>query len=191
MALTSVTVGLLAFLGPPQVPTPSRFCYVRVITIDGTQVSVVVLDPEGEDEEELDPVAVGVVKRRLVGADEKGLWPGTFVGGGPITFIQTYGLDMDSWAYGVVTDYTMAESEAFLHVRCADGARRLAMRQPPNVVQVVWIDYVLQTERGTRVAALCAEALPDKLEEWSKVVRESLRKSKGYYPYRLTLRHWF
>ncbi|KAG3250686.1 hypothetical protein PI124_g4687 [Phytophthora idaei] len=114
MTTDTVKVGSLPFLGPPQVPILTGFHYVRVARVDGTQVHVTVIDPDGEhDDDRLDPLDAAIVKRRLVSDSE-------------------------------IVGYSMNGGEPLLHLRYADGALKLVLQQPPNIVKVDWIDYALQ-----------------------------------------------
>lgn len=177
MAPSTVTVNSLAFLGPPQVPAMSEFHYVCVVRIGGLQAHVALIDPDGVDDDFSEPIDIDIIKRRQVSDDESMLWPGSLVGS-PVAFIQPDGLDMDAWTYGVVTGYTMTGRDPLLHLRYADGARKLTLRQPMNVVKVEWTDYVLQIEASTNSAAVNASELMNKLDG----VRALCAKSRSGLP---------
>ncbi|KAE8958723.1 hypothetical protein PR003_g31997 [Phytophthora rubi] len=66
---------------------------------------------------------------------------------------------MDEWSFGVVTGYRMTQSIPWLHVRCAEGAAKIKLEQPPNVIKVDWVNYVIQTGAGTNASATNAEEL--------------------------------
>ncbi|KAG3116786.1 hypothetical protein PI125_g4347 [Phytophthora idaei] len=85
MTTDTVKVGSLPFLGPPQVPILTGFHYVRVARVDGTQVHVTVIDPDGEhDDDRLDPLDAAIVKRRLVSDSEKQCVPISNGGSGEV-----------------------------------------------------------------------------------------------------------
>ncbi|KAI9981261.1 hypothetical protein PInf_008911 [Phytophthora infestans] len=144
---------------------------------------------------------VSVLRCRQVTDEESGLWPGMFVGH-PIAFIQPDGIGMDEWTFGLVTGYHMFKHQPWLHIRCKEDAKKIKLEQPPNVIKVDWINYVLQTGAGSNASTTnagellvltdeaCAQwgksrgALPPKL--LSTVFR--LREMPWYLSYELT--HW-
>lgn len=163
-----------------------------------SQGNIVRLD---DDENVDDKVEVSVLRCRQVTDEESGLWPGMFVGH-PIAFIQPDGIGMDEWTFGLVTGYHMFKHQPWLHIRCKEDAKKIKLEQPPNVIKVDWINYVLQTGAGSNASTTnagellvltdeaCAQwgksrgALPPKL--LSTVFR--LREMPWYLSYELT--HW-
>ncbi|RLN51269.1 hypothetical protein BBJ28_00023443 [Nothophytophthora sp. Chile5] len=164
MVASSVSVGCLAFLGPPQVPSLSEFHYVRVVSVDGSKAHVVLIDPDEADEDFSDAIDTTVLRRRQVDESESDMWPGTFVGH-PIAFIQQDGPAIDQWAFGLVTGYSMTAGRPRLHVRHANTGCKVDLRQPPNVIKVDWLNYALQTAATTNSAVMNAEEFLDKLNE--------------------------
>ncbi|KAI9981248.1 hypothetical protein PInf_008898 [Phytophthora infestans] len=147
MTQPAISPGSLAFLGPAQLPSLTEFRYVRVLSVDGAKatVAIVRLD-DGENVD--DKVEVSVLRCRQVTDEESGLWPGMFVGH-PIAFIQPDGIGMDEWTFGLVTGYHMFKHQPWLHIRCKEDAKKIKLEQPPNVIKVDWINYVLQTGAGS------------------------------------------
>ncbi|EEY59947.1 uncharacterized protein PITG_13106 [Phytophthora infestans T30-4] len=147
MTQPAISPGSLAFLGPAQLPSLTEFRYVRVLSVDGAKatVAIVRLD-DGENVD--DKVEVAVLRCRQVTDEESGLWPGMFVGH-PIAFIQPDGIGMDEWTFGLVTGYHMFKHQPWLHIRCKEDAKKIKLEQPPNVIKVDWINYVLQTGAGS------------------------------------------
>ncbi|EGZ13288.1 hypothetical protein PHYSODRAFT_410023, partial [Phytophthora sojae] len=111
-------------------------------------------DDEALDEE----VDIAVLQRRRGGDEEGELWPGTFVGH-PIAFIMPDGPSLDEWTFGVVAGYHMAGGHPYLHVRGDGVPVKLKLEQPPNVIKVDWVNYVLQTGAGQNASAVNAEEM--------------------------------
>eukprot|EP00644_Phytophthora_capsici_P000689 jgi/Phyca11/109101/e_gw1.16.371.1 len=169
MAPTPIVPGTLAFQGPAHIPGLAEFRYVRVSTVQGDKVKVALVSVNEEEEAIAEEVDISIIKRRRVNDEEGELWPGLFVGH-PIAFVQPEGVSMDEWAVGVVTGYHMGERNPWLHVRCADRPTKVKLDQPPNVIKIDWVNYVLQTGTGTNVAAMNAEELVMLMD---KVTRKS------------------
>ncbi|EEY63142.1 uncharacterized protein PITG_22524 [Phytophthora infestans T30-4] len=43
----------------------------------------------------------------------------------------------------------MFKHQPWLHIRCKEDAKKIKLEQPPNVIKVDWINYVLQTGAGS------------------------------------------
>ncbi|ETL29325.1 hypothetical protein L916_17465 [Phytophthora nicotianae] len=149
MAPTPIIPGTLAFLGPAHSPGLAEFRYVRVTTMQGDKVNVAVVSVNEEEEAIAEEVDVSIIKRRRVNDEEGELWPGLFVGH-PIAFVQPNNVSMDEWAVGVKLD------------------------QPPNVIKVDWVNYVLQTGTGTNAAAMNADELVMLMDELQLFVQTLL-----------------
>ncbi|KAE8881465.1 hypothetical protein PF005_g14110 [Phytophthora fragariae] len=158
MVSSAIVPGALAFLGPGHLPAHSEFRYVRVTAVQGNKAKVTLVNLDDDDEELDEKVDVSILKRRQVRDVESDMWPGMFVGH-PIAFVQPEGASMDEWSFGVVTGYRMTQSIPWLHVRCAEGAAKIKLEQPPNVIKVDWVNYVIQTGAGTNASATNAEEL--------------------------------
>ncbi|KAI9996496.1 hypothetical protein PInf_014224 [Phytophthora infestans] len=170
MTQPAISPGSLAFLGPAQLPSLTEFRYVRVLSVDGSKATVAIV--RLDDDEDVDnEVEVSVLRRRQVTDEESGLWPGMFVGH-PIAFIQPDGIGMDEWTVGLVTGYHMFKHQPWLHIRCKDDAKQIKLEQPPNVIKVDWINYVLQTRAGSNASATNGEELLVLMDEacaqWGK-----------------------
>ncbi|KAG1707114.1 hypothetical protein DVH05_026310 [Phytophthora capsici] len=182
MAPTPIVPGTLAFQGPAHIPGLAEFRYVRVSTVQGDKVKVALVSVNEEEEAIAEEVDISIIKRRRVNDEEGELWPGLFVGH-PIAFVQPEGVSMDEWAVGVVTGYHMGERNPWLHVRCADRPTKVKLDQPPNVIKIDWVNYVLQTGTGTNVAAMNAEELVMLMD---KVTVQCTGKSRTALPAKVT-----
>ncbi|KAE8896832.1 hypothetical protein PF005_g21074 [Phytophthora fragariae] len=142
MVASAIVPGALAFLGPAHLPALSEFRYVRVTAVQGNKAKVTLVNLDDNDEALDEEVDVSILKRRQVSDVESDLSPDMFVGH-PIAFVQPEGASMDEWSFGVVTGYRMVRSTPWLHVRCAEGAAEIKLEQPPNVIKVDWVNYVI------------------------------------------------
>ncbi|KAG2880521.1 hypothetical protein PC114_g22041 [Phytophthora cactorum] len=116
--------------------------------MDCDQTHIALIERDGADEDFVDPINKAVVRRHLGRDGRVGL----------------------GYSHG----YIMAGSDASLHIHQANGALKIALRQPKNVLKVEWIDYVLEVAAGTNSTALNVADLEDNL----KLARSLCAKSR-------------
>ncbi|KAE8965699.1 hypothetical protein PR003_g28915 [Phytophthora rubi] len=164
MTPAPIAVGALAFVGPAHIPGLTEFHYVRVTSVSGDSAHVALIDPDAADEVLSEEIETALLKRRAVSDDESALWPGTYVGH-PIAFIQPDGPEMDLWAFGLVSGYSMTGATPWLHVRHAGGNCKVALHQLTNVIKIDWISYALQPAAGKNAAVINAVELLEEMDD--------------------------
>ncbi|KAE9065345.1 hypothetical protein PF007_g28873, partial [Phytophthora fragariae] len=101
------------FVGPPHISALEGFTYVTVTKVQGTTATVQITGPDDTEESNEFEVKCATIRHRIVGADERELWPGSYVGH-PIAFVQPAGITCGQWGYGLVSGYIMQNGAAVL-----------------------------------------------------------------------------
>ncbi|KAL3665213.1 hypothetical protein V7S43_009841 [Phytophthora oleae] len=165
----------LAFVRLKHATQLADFQYVELVAVEGDQATVKVVGPDSEDDESGFSMPIETFSRRLVPAQERELWPGSFLAH-PVAFVQTSADGVDEWAYGIVSGYTASPVETTLHLVCQHGPTRLALHSTTAVIKVNALNYALQTGSGVNAAGLSPMEL---LEEQNKLVASCQRHRSG------------
>ncbi|EGZ17072.1 hypothetical protein PHYSODRAFT_422292, partial [Phytophthora sojae] len=88
-------------------------------------------------------VATEVIGFQLVPEPERKLWPGSYIAH-PVAFILTTAAGVDEWAYGVVSGYTVSDTNAILHIVSPGGPTRLLLTDEQSVIKVDPLNYALR-----------------------------------------------
>ncbi|ETN10476.1 hypothetical protein PPTG_10607 [Phytophthora nicotianae INRA-310] len=144
MAMSSVTPGALAFVGPPHLPSLEGFSYLSIVRVQGNSAIVRKTGPDTSDDGPEFDVKLAVLRHRIVESVEAELWPGSYVGH-PIAFVQSAGDSSDQWAYGLVTGYSMQDHTAQLHVRHEAQTLCVQLHSTSTVIAVDRLNYAHQT----------------------------------------------
>ncbi|RLN21095.1 hypothetical protein BBJ28_00021930 [Nothophytophthora sp. Chile5] len=173
---SSIVTGSLAFVGPAHVPGLPQFTYVRVDRVEGETAFVRVVGPDTDDVHEIE-IPVATLTTRVVGQSESELWPGSYVGH-PVAFIHSLGASTGQWAYGVVTGYSLQHHGPQLSIISGSDAVLVPLVDPPRIIKVDPINYVLQTGGATNAMVLN----PLELLQQQNVVCKACRKRRSSIP---------
>ncbi|GMF37846.1 unnamed protein product [Phytophthora fragariaefolia] len=171
---SSPVPGDLAFIGPKHAAELTDFQYVELEAHVGGEASVKVVGPNGAGDERSLSIPWATFCRRVVPAQERDLWPGSFIAH-PVAFVLTSEDGVDEWAYGIVSGYT-ATPETTLHLIHQHGSTRLPLPPTTAVIKADVLNYVLQTGGGVNIAGLSPMEL---IVQQNEVIAACRRRRSG------------